>query len=259
MSVARWALVVSLALVSFACEASAGTTTSTSTSTTAGPTITSIATTTSTSPATTATSSTTTTTTTAGTTIPGEPIDFGPRAGDQLMVIGVSFDDVLNLRQLPGTSFDVVDEIPPDYRELIAAGNTRDIGRSFWTQVDFEGTSGWVHMGFVGFEGGTDDLTAFVVDRLGDRPTAETMDGLGTVIAEVFASDEPESDIVKVVEESVGDVGEVTFDVIGLGDDAVRGLRLHIFAEPTDSGFTLRTVEVTNICGRGVATDGLCP
>lgn len=166
---------------------------------------------------------------------------------------------MLNLRELPGTSFDVVDEIPPDYRQLVATGNTRDIGRSFWTQVDFEGTPGWVHMGFVGFEGGTEDLTAFVVDRVGDRPTAETMDDLGRLVAEVFSSDDPRSDVVKVVDESVGDVGEVTFDVIGLGDDAVRGLRLHVFAEPTDSGFTLRTVEVTNICGRGVATDGLCP
>lgn len=180
-------------------------------------------------------------------------------AGDQLMVIGVSHDDVLNLRELPGTSFDVIGEIPPDDRDLRALGNTRDIGESFWTQVDFGGVSGWVHMGFVGFEGGTDDLTAFAVDRLGERPTEETMHELGLVVAEVFASDDPQSEVVKVVEESVSDVGEVTFDVIGLGDDAVRGLRLQIFAEPTESGFTLRTVEVTNICARGTATDGLCP
>lgn len=255
MSSSRWALVVSLALVGSACATSADNTTSTSTIVES--TTTSIATTTTASPTTTVTPSTTTTTT--GTTLPGEPIDFGPRAGDRLMVIGVSFDDFLNLRESPGTSFDVVGEIPPDYRELIAMGETRDIGQSFWTQVDFEGTSGWVHMGFVGFEGRTEDLTAFVVDRLGDRPSAETMNELGRVVADVFDSDEPPSDVVKVVEEAVGDVGEVTFDVIGLGDDAIRGLRLHVFAEPTDSGFTLRTVEVTNICGRGVATDGLCP
>ncbi len=138
-------------------------------------------------------------------------------------------------------------------------GNTRDVGESFWAQVDFEGTLGWVHMGFVGYEGATNDLTAFVVDRLGDRPTAETMIELGALVAEVFASDEPRSDVVKVVEESVGDIAEVTFDVIGLGDDAVRGLRLHLFAEPGDTEFILRTVEVTNLCGRGVASGGLCP
>lgn len=257
MSAIRWALVFSLFVVGSACGTSAEPGTSTSSTSLSESTTTSVASTTTSSPTTTVTITSTTTTT--GTTLPGEAIDFGPRAGDQLIVVGVSHDDVLNLRELPGTSFDVVDEIQPNYRELIATGNTRDIGQSFWTQVDFEGTSGWVHMGFVGFEGGTEDLTAFVVDRLGDRPTAEAMDELGLVVAEVFASDDPLSDVVKVEEESVGDVGEVTFDVVGLGDDAVRALRLHIFAEPTDSGFTLRTVEVTNICGRGVATDGLCP
>ncbi len=240
----RWVLVLTLALVGLGCQTSADPTTSTSTSITPETTTTSLVTTTPASPTTTAATSTTADT---GTTLPGDAIDFGPRAGDRLMVIGVSYDDVLNLRELPG------------YGDLIATGNTRDIDRSFWTQVDFEGTSGWVHMGFVGFEGGTEDLTALVVDRLGDRPVAETMNELGLVVAEVFASDDPQSEVVKVVEESVGDLGEVTFDVIGLGDDAVRGIRLHLFAEPTDSGFTLRTVEVTNICGRGVATEGLCP
>jgi enoyl-CoA hydratase len=34
--------------------------------------------------------------------LPGEPIDFGPAAGDVLAVIGVSHDDVLNLRSAPG-------------------------------------------------------------------------------------------------------------------------------------------------------------
>ena len=256
MYAVRWALVFCLFLVGSACGTSADPGTSTSSTTVPESTTTSVESTTTTSPTTTVTTATTTTT---GTTLPGEAIDFGPRAGDQLLVIGVSHDDVLNLRELPGTSFDVIDEIPATYRELRASGNTRDLGQSFWTQVDFEGTLGWVHMGFVGYEGATDDLTALVVDRLGTRPSAETMSELGALVAELFASDDPESDIVKVVEESVGDVGEVTFDVIGLGDDAVRGLRLHVIAEPADTGFTLRTVEVTNICGRGVASDGLCP
>lgn len=199
------------------------------------------------------------TTTMAGTTVPGERVDFGPRSGDQLMVIGVSYDDFLNLRELPGTSFNVIGEIPADFRELKALGDTRDIGRSFWTRVDYAGTVGWVHMGFVGFEGATDDLTALVVDRLGGRPRAETMSDLGLTVAEIFVSEEPESDVVKVVDETLGDLGEVTYDVIGLGDDSVRGLRVHVFGEPSNTGFTLRTVEVTNICGRGVAGDGLCP
>lgn len=178
--------------------------------------------------------------------------------GDLLMVIGVSHEHSLNLRELPGTDFDVVAQIPPDYGELIALGNTRDIGQSLWVEVEYEGMAGWVHMGFIGLEGATDDLTAYVVGQLGDRPTAESMTELGLTVSEVFTSEGPPSELVLVVPETVGDLAEVTYDVIGLGDDSVRGLRVHLFAEPFEGGFVLRTVEVTNICGRGVSEGGLC-
>jgi hypothetical protein len=81
---------------------------------------------------------------------------------------------------------------------------------------------------------------------------------LGFLVADFLASEEPPSDIVLVEAPTVGDLGEVTYDVIGLGDDAVRGLRVHVFGTPITEAFTLRTVEVTVICGRGVDADGLC-
>ena len=46
-----------------------------------------------------------------------------------------------------------------------------------------------------------------------------------------------------------------------LGDDAVKGYRLRIFAEPAaiaDAGFLLNSVEATLLCSRGVTDDGLC-
>lgn len=247
-------LAVALTLMSSACgNGSEGATTST-----IPPATTTTSTSTTESQPTTTSFETTTSLSTTTTTLPGEPIEFGPMEGDDVMVIGVSYNDVLNLRELPGTSFPVVAEIPPDYRELIALGNTRDIGPSFWIELDYEGTTGWVHFGFIAFEGVTDDMTAFVVDQLGERPTAATMPDLGLVVVDVFASDDPESSVVQVTEATVGDLGEVTFDVVGLGDDAVRGLRLHVFAEPLTDGFGLRTVEVTTLCSRGVTDDFLC-
>lgn len=254
----KYLLIAGVLILTAGCATEAETTTTTgavdTTSTTESVTTTTAESTTTTAGETTTTTSTTTTVTT----IPGEPIDFGPMEGDVLMVIGVAHDDVLNLRELPGPSFDIIDTIPPDYMELVALGNTRDIGPAFWIEVEYEGTVGWVHMGFVGFEGITDDMTAFVVDELGERPTAESLSELGLIVAEVFASEEPESDLVMVAPESVGDLGEVTYDVIGLGDDAVLGMRVHVFADEVSDGFSLHTVEVTTICGRGVDDEGLC-
>ena len=85
------------------------------------------------------------------------------------------------------------------------------------------------------------------------------MTDLGRVVAEALASDEPPSRIVMTVSPTVGDLGEVTYDVVGLGDDALRGFRLHVFGTPSESGegFVLRSVEQTLLCGRGVNA-GLC-
>jgi hypothetical protein len=174
------------------------------------------------------------------------------------MVIGVRHDDVLNLRAGPGVGSPIVARIPPTYAALVAEGNTRNLPNSFWIEVDYEGTRGWVNMSYVGYEGVVDDQTSTVVAELGEIPVESTMTALGEVVAAVFASTEPESDIVQVTPVTIGDLAEVTYDVIGLGDDAVRGSRLHIFAEEVSGGFSLKSVESTSICGRGVDADDLC-
>jgi hypothetical protein len=254
------ALLAIVALVTAACG---GGTAATTTTTLPSTTSTTVGATTSTGhPTTTSTVGVTTTsapgtTTTTGT--PGDPIDFGPADGDVLMVIGVRHDDVLNLRAGPGTNQRILDEIPPTFTDLVARGNTRQLPASFWVEVDYEGTRGWASLAFIGYEGDTTDDTAKVVSDLGENPVEATMADLGQLIAELYASpSDPESDIVQVTPVSTGDLAEVTYDVVGLGDDAVRGVRIHVFAEKTSGGFGLRSVEVTALCGRGVDTGGAC-
>jgi hypothetical protein len=143
---------------------------------------------------------------------------------------------------------------------MIATGRARSLPQSIWFEVDAEGVTGWVSSAFVGFLGLTDDATAEVIETLGDTPTAETMLDLGLIVAEVMSSDEPPSRIVMSVGPTVGDLGEVTYDVVGLGDDALGGIRLHIFGDPAEGGegFVLSNVERTFICSRGVTDDGFC-
>lgn len=252
------AVLAMVAAVGCGGDEGATTTTSPTTTTTENPTTT-VGSPTTTEPTTTSTPAVTTTAPApTTTTLAGDPIDFGPRQGDVLMVIGVRHDDVLNLRAGPGVGSPIVDEIPSTSMDLVAQGNTRDLPDSFWIEVDHEGTEGWVHMSYVGYEGVVDDQTSRVVDELGETPVESTMPELGELVAGVFASEEPASDIVQVTPVTTGDLTEVTYDVIGLGDDAVRGLRLHLFAEEVDGGFSLRSVEMTSICGRGVDAEGLC-
>lgn len=181
-----------------------------------------------------------------------------PREGDVVGVIGVSFDDVLNVRSGPGTSFAIVTTLDP-LGSVVTTGRARLLPRSIWWEVRVGDALGWVSSTFLAYIGGTDDATSEVVTGRGEIAKTELMVTLGQLVAEFYASDDPASDIVMSVGPTVGDLGEVTFDVVGLGDDAVRGLRLKVFGTPTEGGegFSLSTVERTLLCGRGVSGD-LC-
>lgn len=254
-----WIRLTALSVVLAACGSGGVTeTTATSTSTTASTNTTSVPmpTTTTNAPGPTTTIASSTTTLSSG--LPGDPIDFGPAAGDTLAVIGVAHDDVLNLRAAPGADQSILVGIPPLYSDLIAIGETRQLPGSMWIAVDYDGQRGWVNLRYIGYLGDTSDATAAIVDNLGENPVAGTMLDLGWIVAESLASDDPPSDLVLTVAPVVGDLGEVTYDVIGLGDDAVRGLRVHVFGQPVDDGFALDAVEVTALCGRGADADRAC-
>ena len=204
----------------------------------------------------------TTTTTvldTTSTSLPGEPIDIGPQAGDVLAVIGVAHDDVLNVRVAPGTDHPVIEELDPLAVDVVALGNARALPASIWYEIESDDGSGWASSSFLAYLGGTTDVTAEIIELLGETPVAETMLDLGLIVAESLASDEPPSRIVMSVAPTVGDLGEVTYDVIGIGDDAVRGFRLHVFGTPDEGGegFVLKSVEQTVLCGRGLSGE-LC-
>jgi hypothetical protein len=222
--------------------------------------------TTTTSAATTTIMTPTTTSSTAGAAttsegeLPGEPIDFGPQAGEEIAVVGVAHDDVLNVRAAPGTDADIVAELAPTETGITATGRARSLPESIWYEVDVDGVAGWASSAFVGYLGLTDDATADVIAALGETPGAETMLDLGLIVAEAMASDDPPSRIVMTVAPTVGDLGEVTYDVVGLADDALGGVRLHVFGDPAEGGegFALSNVERTFICSRGVTDDGFC-
>ncbi|MGI9615016.1 MAG: hypothetical protein ACR2QO_19045 [Acidimicrobiales bacterium] len=194
------------------------------------------------------------------TTLPGEPFVGFAQAGDRLMVVGVAHDDTLNVREGPGLSYSVMVALAPTESNVIATGDARLLDRSLWYGLDTAGGDGWVNARYIAFEGDVVDSTSQVVDSIGEIPVAETMLDLGLLVAEDRSSADVESDIVVVVAPTLGDLGEVTYDVIGLADDSLYGLRLHVFGEPIPGGggFSLKSVEETALCGRGVSDSGLC-
>jgi hypothetical protein len=205
-------------------------------------------------PATTTTTMATTSSTQAAepSEMPGEPVDFGPAEGDVLGVVGVAYDDALNLRAAPGADQEILARIPPLYDDLVARGETRELPRSLWIEVDYEGTDGWVNLRYTGYLGRTTDITVEFVDGL----SAATMLELGLSVAEAQGHDRAEAVITSAPTD--GDPGEVTLDVIGLEDDSVRGVRFHVVGRRAGGTFAIDQVESTTICARGVDGDGFC-
>ena len=188
---------------------------------------------------------------TSTTTLPGEVVDLFPYAGDELGVVGVKADDSLNVRSGPGAGFEIVSQLDPLTTGIEATGHNRTVGDSgVWSEVIANGVTGWASGTYLAQLGRIDDITTEIAPSPTDRPSAETMLELGRMIAGSRASTDPPSDIVVSGGPEVGDLGEITVDVIGMGDDAILGERLHIFGEPDPGGesFTMRTVERTLLC-----------
>lgn len=222
-----------------------------------------------TTPTTTTTTMATTTTTLAPPTeamaeadLPGTRFDLAPVTGASLAVVGVAHDDVLNVRRAPGMNYDIVSTLAPHSNDFVATGRARMLTQSIWFEgVTVDGLFGWVASQFTARMGPTDDITWLIVEELGEIPVAVTMEELGLVAANAVASTDPQSDIVISAAATIGDLGEITYDVVGLGDDSVWALRLHVFGEPDGLGnFSLKAVESTDMCVpvRGASPEGPC-
>jgi hypothetical protein len=196
----------------------------------------------------------------AGEPLPGERVEIFPHKDAQLAVVGVAAGDTLNVRAGPGTEFDVVYDLGPTDMSATATGHNRSVGGSFWSEISVDGRTGWANTSYLLQPGQVDDVTASMFPTPADRPSARTMAEVGQAVARRRASEEPPSKIVVVEEPTVGDLGEITVDVIGLGDDSVGGERLKVFAQPDArrESFTVRSVEATTFCSRGVTGDRRC-
>ena len=225
--------------------------------------------------------------------LPGEPYEFGPSAGAGLAVVGIAHDSALNVRDVPNGEIiarldSVMDAVrdPAVYvrepnsddiiatvdlrRGIVATGNTRKLPTTIWHELRVGDLVGWASGTYLAPLGADRDATAEVVEALGGTPTADTLSDIGLLVSGVFASTgEVQSRTTISSRPGVFEaLGDVTLDVLGLPDDAVRGYRINITADAgaedltqDDAGpFTLRSVTVTPICDshRGVTEEGLC-
>lgn len=188
-----------------------------------------------------------------------ETSDVGPAAGATLAVVGIQYDATLPLRSSPGTDQPVTASLRPIAEDVVATGRARRLNSSIWLEVTAGGVTGWAESKSLAYLGGTRDVTARIVEKLGSPPTAASMLELGRIVAMTDVDTEPPPSyrVTVTVTPTLGDLGEVTYDVLGFHDDSVGGERLHVFGTPGET-FMLKKVEATYLCRRGVSDRGLC-
>ena len=169
----------------------------------------------------------------------------------------MKYSDSLNVREGPGVSHAILTTLEIRASNVRALGMTWSRPESIWYGVDIDGVQGWASAKFLSQEGGTFDFKSQVVEEVGGIPSSDSLVQLGIDVANVLASEDPPSLIVQSGRQVVGDLGEVVFDVLRLGDDALYGYRLHVFASNDGGTWSLRSLEATLFCLRG--TDrGFC-
>ncbi len=176
-----------------------------------------------------------------------------------LSVVGIGYDSTLNVREEPGGQ--IVTKLDSAGTGIVPTGTRQEVSGVLWHEVHAAGVIGWVSGDYVTPLGATVDTTTEIVARLGQTPSAPNLAALGRAVAGAVASEEPESRVRISGEPTVGELSEVTMDVVGQPDDSIRGFRLHVFATRNSNGtFTLRNVEGTVMCyiDRGVSAQGLC-
>ena len=198
--------------------------------------------------------------------LPGESYEGILTAGTIFGVIGVEADDQLNVRARPGADQVIIESLDPLATGLVYTGRARKLEPpvAIWSEVEVDGVVGWVHSRFVAPQSGTFDITSEVVDVVGQIPTGASIEEIGAIVIEArsrFADPQPSA--VVVDGPTSGDLHEITYDLLGFGDDSVLGERLHLFitdGEQSGDPLGLKSVEVTYLCARGTGGGtGLCP
>lgn len=225
--------------------------------------------------------------------LPGESYEFGLAPGKALAIVGVSWDDMLNIRDVPGgeliarvenfegegiglyyayatSSEEVIAMAYP----IVATGRTRRLPTTIWHEVNIGGIVGWASDAYLAPLGvWCQNETARVVEALGRVPVADTLEELGAEVSKIFTSKgEVQSRVTISTAPGIFEGhGDIVLDVIGLPDDSIRGYRIEVGAISgvedwmqvpiADAGpFTLRYVITTPICYnfRGVSEEGFC-
>ncbi len=165
-----------------------------------------------------------------------------------LAVVGVRFDDKLNVRRTPSATAAVLGRLAPLTSGVQATGQRSGA----WVQVRVPAGKGWVHGRYLGTLAEPVDVTS-EARGVGIAPTRKAL------LRQVATQQAESGDGTLVGPVLVARKGNtLTGDVLGYADDAIAGERFKIVVVPGEAGFEVTSATATAICARGVDSAGMC-
>ncbi|MFT7600360.1 MAG: hypothetical protein ACI8TP_003301 [Acidimicrobiales bacterium] len=162
----------------------------------------------------------------------GEPFVVPDVADKRIDVVGVRYDDVLDLFGEPSGAGEVVlMAVPFDAADrLFVTGDAIRSRNTTWWKVTARGQEVWADAGFLGL---ISPRPRDLSDQLA-RLEADDLETLAEAVADMRANDAPTT-VVLATEPSGTDpegvvlaAGDVSIDVIGVADDRLRGERIYL-------------------------------
>lgn len=165
-----------------------------------------------------------------------------------LAVVGVQWNDKLNVRRTPSATAPVLARLAPLTTGVRATGKRSGP----WVQVRVPAGAGWVHGRYLGALAEPVDVTG-EARSVGVAPTRKALlrkvagqqaeSGEGTLVGPVLVARRGNA---------------LTGDVLGYADDAIAGERFQVVVVPGEAGFEVKSATAAAICARGVDASGVC-
>ncbi len=157
----------------------------------------------------------------------------------------------------------MIDGLAPLKTGIISTGRAQLLPGSIWYEVSAHNVTGRVQSRFVARIGPTNDVTSQVIDAVEERPSGKSIKEVGALVVAIRSINAPSARSIVVAGPAEGDLGEITYDLIGFEDDAALGERLVVFVHNPEEGsdvYSLKSVESTDLCARGEGKEAqICP
>ncbi len=208
----------------------------------------------------------------------GKRFDYGPAKNTVMHVVGVRFDDVLNLRKAPGANAELVTSKAPGplpFPQLLSLGSgwLLDNGAAWWhAEINDPGNARhglhvWAHTNYLKPLAAASNKTNAIVQIIGSDYSG--VENLKQKLLQLRSGDSSSIKIVVSQDEMGLDAsgGSVQIELLGYKDDSVYGEIFYFtFTNQWDNskandrkitGQQIGQILVTPVCQRGVS-DGLC-